>query len=115
VRRIAVAPLRLGGRDIAPGDVIYVGVGAANRDPARWPDPDRVVVDRPDANQHIQFGSGIHHCLGSHLARLQAEVALGALLARLDAPALAGEPEWSERMVLRSLQRLDVAYGAAAP
>lgn len=115
VRRIALRPLELGGRTIGAGDVIYLGVGAANRDPARWgPDADRVRVDRPDAPQHVQFGQGIHHCLGAHLARLQAEVALGALVARLDDVALAGDPVWSERMVLRSLQALPVTFSARA-
>jgi cytochrome P450 len=110
VRRIAVQPLALGDRTIAPGDVIYAGVGAANRDPARWPAPDRVQVDRPDASHHVQFGSGVHHCLGAHLARLQAEVALRALVFGLDDMALAGEPVWSERMVIRGLQSLPLTY-----
>jgi cytochrome P450 len=110
VRRIAVRPLVLGERTIEPGDVIYAGVGAANRDPARWPQPDLVRVDRPDAAHHVQFGSGVHHCLGAHLARLQAEVALGALVFGLDDVALAGDPVWSERMVIRGLQSLPVTY-----
>lgn len=114
VRRIAVEPMMLGDRTIPAGDVLYLAVGAANHDPARWPEPDRVRVDRPDAGQHVQFGSGIHHCLGAHLARLQAEVALGALVLRLDDVALAGDPVWSERMVLRGLQRLPVTYRASA-
>lgn len=113
VRRIARRPMEIGGREVAAGDVIYAGVGAANHDPDRWPDPDRVRVDRPDAAHHVQFGSGIHHCLGAHLARLQAEVALSALLFRLDDLALAGEPVWSERMVIRGLQSLPITYRAA--
>jgi cytochrome P450 len=113
VRRIAVQPMTIGRREIAAGDVVYVAVGAANRDPERWTDPDRVRVDRPDAAHHVQFGSGVHHCLGAHLARLQAEVALGALLFRLDDVALAGDPVWSERMVIRGLQRLPITYRAA--
>jgi cytochrome P450 len=114
VRRIAVQPYTIDDTTIAPGDVIYAAVGAANRDPARWDDPDAVHVDRPDAAHHVQFGSGIHHCLGAHLARLQAEVALDALLFRLDDMALAGEPQWSERMVIRGLQYLPITYRAAA-
>jgi cytochrome P450 len=113
VRRIAVQPTVIGGRPVAAGDVIYAAVGAANRDPERWAEPDRVQVDRPDAAHHVQFGSGVHHCLGSHLARLQAEVALGALVFRLEDVALAGEPVWSERMVIRGLQSLPVTYRAA--
>jgi cytochrome P450 len=114
VRRIAMQPYTIDDTTIAPGDVIYAAVGAANRDPGRWNDADAVHVDRPDAAHHVQFGSGIHHCLGAHLARLQAEVALGALLFRLDDVALAGEPRWSERMVIRGLQYLPITYRAAA-
>ena len=113
VRRIAAVPITFGTVRIAPGDVIYLGIGAANRDPDRWTDPDRVRVDREDAARHLQFGAGIHMCLGSHLARLQAEVMLGALVHRLDDVALAGEPVWSDRMVLRGLRHLPIAYRAA--
>jgi cytochrome P450 len=113
VRRIAAVPITFGTVRIAPGDVIYVGIGAANRDPDRWTDPDGVRVDREDAARHLQFGAGIHMCLGSHLARLQAEVMLGALVHRLDDVALAGEPVWSDRMVLRGLRHLPIAYRAA--
>jgi cytochrome P450 len=113
VRRIAVAPITFGIVRIAPGDVIYAGIGAANRDPDRWTDPDRVRVDREDAARHLQFGAGIHMCLGSHLARLQAEVMLGAIVHRLDDVALAGEPVWSDRMVLRGLRHLPITYRAA--
>ncbi|MDD9368943.1 MAG: cytochrome P450 [Acidimicrobiales bacterium] len=113
VRRIATQPMAIGGREVAPGDVLYPCVGAANRDPQRWEEPDLVRVDRSDAAHHVQFGSGVHHCLGAHLARLQAEVALGALVLRLDDVALAGEPAWSERMVIRGLQSLPIAYRPA--
>jgi cytochrome P450 len=110
VRRIAVQPFTLGDRDIAPGDVLYLGVGAANHDPGRWPDPDAVRVDRPDASHHVQFGSGIHACLGAHLARLVSEIALSALLTRLDDIRLTGTPVWSPRMVLRGLQSLPISF-----
>ena len=113
VRRIALEPMTYGDRDIAPGQVLYLGVGAANHDPARWGDTaDQVVVDRPDAAQHVQFGGGIHHCLGAHLARLQAEVALGALLARLHDVRLDGEPVWSGRTTLRSVAQVPLRYSA---
>jgi cytochrome P450 len=114
VRRIVVRPTVVGGQEIAPGDVVYLGLAAANRDPDRWDDPDAVHVDRPDAAHHLQFGSGIHSCLGAHLARLQAEIALGALVGRLDDIELAGEPVWSDRMVLRGLQSFPITYRPAA-
>jgi cytochrome P450 len=111
VRRIAVEPLQLGPDvpEIAPGDVVYACIGAANRDPARWTDADQVIIDRPDAARHLQFGAGIHTCLGTHLARLQAEIALGALLT-LPNLRLDGTPVWSERMVLRGLHTLPIVW-----
>jgi cytochrome P450 len=68
-----------------------------------------VVVDRSDAGQHLQFGAGVHACLGSHLARLQAEIAFAALLERLEDVELAGTPEHSTRMFIRGMARLPVA------
>lgn len=112
VRRIAVEPTTIGSTTLAPGDVLYVCLAAANHDPARWDEPETVRVGRPDAAQHLQFGLGIHTCLGTHLARLQAEVAMGALLSRLDGIELAGDPVWSDRMVLRALRSLPIAWQA---
>ena len=109
VRRITTQPTRLGGVEVPAGAVLYVGLASANRDPRRWgPDADAIVVDRHDANQHLQFGGGAHACLGSHLARLQAERMLGAFLHRLDGLELAGEPVWSTRMFIRGLHSLPV-------
>ena len=111
VRRIATQTIQLDGGTIEPGDVIYCGVGAANRDPARWGDDvDEVHVDRTDAAHHLQFGMGVHSCLGAHFARLQAEVALRAVTARLDHVRYAAPPEWSERMVIRGLQHLRITF-----
>jgi cytochrome P450 len=112
VRRVATAEMEVGGRTIADGDVLYLCVGAANHDPERWgPDADRLRIDRPDAGQHVQFGGGIHHCLGAHLARLQAEVALGSLLTRLPHLRPNGEPTWAGRTTLRSVSAVPIAYG----
>jgi cytochrome P450 len=111
VRRIATTDRRIGERDIAAGQVVYVGVGAANRDPAHWgADVDAVRVDRPGVAHHLQFGAGIHTCLGTHLARLQAEIALDALLDRLGAIELAAAPVWSPRMIIRGLQSLPISF-----
>jgi cytochrome P450 len=109
VRRITTQPTRLGGVEVPAGAVLYVGLASANRDPRRWgPDADTVVIDRPDAGQHLQFGGGAHACLGSHLARLQAERMLAAFLRRLDDLELGGEPVWSTRMFIRGLHSLPV-------
>jgi cytochrome P450 len=109
IRRITTQPTRLGGVEVPAGAVLYVGLASANRDPRRWgPHADAVVVNRPDASQHVQFGGGVHACLGSHLARLQAERILAAFLQRLDGLELAGEPVWSTRMFIRGLHSLPV-------
>jgi cytochrome P450 len=109
VRRITTRPMVVGDVDIPAGAVLFPGLASANRDPRRWgPTSEQVMVDREDANQHLQFGSGMHACLGSHLARLQAEHFLAAILGRLDDLELAGDPVWSTRMFIRGLTSLPV-------
>ena len=99
-------PSRHGGRSSAPrgaipaGDTVQCLLGAANRDPAVFPDPDRYDLTRANLDRHIAFGSGRHFCLGAALARLETRVALGALLDRLPGlrldPAHADRPHGSE-------------------
>jgi cytochrome P450 len=114
-RRITTQPTVVGDTELPAGSVIYASPASANRDPRRWGDTaDQVVVDREDAGQHLQFGAGIHACLGSHLARLQAEIVFTAILERLENLELAGEPEWSTRMFIRGLHRLPVTCSIAA-
>ncbi|MCU1370131.1 MAG: putative cytochrome [Ilumatobacteraceae bacterium] len=109
MRRITTHPTVIGDVELPAGEVIYASPAAANRDPARWGDTaDQVVVDRAEAHQHLQFGAGVHACLGSHLARLQAEIAFEALLTRLDDPQLAGTPSWDGRLFIRGLDSLPI-------
>lgn len=113
VRRIATRDMDFATPDgtttIPAGSVVYASPGSANRDEARWGDTvDAVDITRPDAGQHLQFGAGVHACLGSHLARLQAETMFTALLDRFGDIELAGEPVWSTRMVIRGLNQLPV-------
>jgi len=111
VRRVAMADIDFGGTQVPAGAVLYPCVGAANRDPARWGDThDQLDIARPDAKDHLQFGAGIHSCLGGHLARLQAEVVFEAMIDRFASVAPAGDEAWSERMVLRGLQSLPISY-----
>ncbi len=81
---LAVAPVEIGDVTVPAGEVVVISLLAANRDPARLPDADRLDVTRPDTSQrgHLAFGHGIHHCLGAPLARLEARIALGAVIAR---------------------------------
>ncbi|WP_373371794.1 cytochrome P450 [Archangium lansingense] len=82
--RIAVDPLELHGRTIRPGDVVFLGLAAANHDPAVFPDADRFDITR-DPHQHkpMSFGFGAHHCIGAGLARRELEIAFEELLQRM--------------------------------
>lgn len=109
VRRITTVPTVIGGVALPAGEVLFVGLASANRDPRRWgPSADEVDVARSDADQHLQFGGGAHACIGSHLARRQAETFFEALLGRLEGLELAGEPEWNTRLFIRGLSALPV-------
>lgn len=89
--------------------VVYASPGSANRDEAHWgATVDEVDITRGDATSHLQFGAGIHSCVGQHLARLQAEAMFTAILDRFEDIELAGEPVWSTRMVIRGLNQLPV-------
>jgi cytochrome P450 len=79
--RFVLADTELGGRKIRKGELVYAVVGSANRDPARFPDPDVFDITRTD-NRHLSFGIAIHFCLGAPLARIMIATALSALIAR---------------------------------
>jgi len=83
VDRYATRDTRLGGAVIRAGDQVTVSIAGANRDPAVFADPDAFDVRRPNAGRHLAFAHGPHFCLGAHLARLEAQVAVETLLARL--------------------------------
>ena len=81
--RHALCAATLGAADVLEGEIVNCMLGAANRDPAVFPDPDRFVLGRPNIRRHLAFAAGPHACLGFHLAKLEAQVALEVLLARL--------------------------------
>ncbi len=89
--RITTRPVTLGGVDLPAGTPVTLCIGAANRDPAQFPDPDRLDVAR-SPNRHVAFGAGIHACAGLSLARLEGTVAIGRFLARFPDYAAAGAP-----------------------
>jgi len=108
--RMTTEEVEVGGRPIAKGALVVTAIGAANRDPAQFVDPDRLDVTRKDV-RHVSFGYGIHFCLGAPLARVEGQIALGTLLRRAPRLALAEtEPEWRESSVLRGLKRLRVTF-----
>ena len=81
---------------------------AANHDPARWEDPERLDLGRKPAG-HLAFGAGIHFCLGLTLARLEAEVALTQLFERFPTLAPAGAPVWTKRPGVRGFDKLPLS------
>jgi cytochrome P450 len=114
--RFALDGTPLGRHSIERGDVVLLLLGAANRDPEQYADPDRLDLGRDNAATHLALGAGIHYCIGASLARLEGELALGALLRRWPSMALAPEPlEWRRNPVLRGLQALPLVRDAAAP
>jgi cytochrome P450 len=101
----------LAGERIRAGEPVMLLIGAANRDPARFADPDRLDVARPDLKM-LSFGGGIHFCLGAMLARVEAQIAIGTLLARVPSLELTGATlEWRTHITLRGLQALPVRIG----
>jgi hypothetical protein len=104
--RAVLEDCEIGGQRIRKGQLVAACLAAANRDPAHFPDPDRLDVGRAD-NHHLAFGQGHHFCLGSQLAKLETEVAIGALLRRF--PDFSGEPDppaWRRSMIIRGPEAL---------
>ncbi|RPF40982.1 cytochrome P450 [Streptomyces sp. Ag109_G2-6] len=110
--RFATRPLTLGGQEVAAGDPVLVVLAAADRDPARFADPDTLDLSRSD-NQHLGYGHGIHYCLGAPLARLEGQTALATLLKRLPDLELAVPPadlRWRGGLIMRGLRTLPVRF-----
>jgi cytochrome P450 len=112
--RMAAEDLKIGGVAIPAGTLVLGLLGAANRDPAQFVEPDRLDLARSEP-RHLAFGTGIHYCLGASLARLEGQMALGALLRRFPGLALDVErPAWRPSSALRGLEALPVRLGPAA-
>jgi cytochrome P450 len=110
VTRIVVGQIKIGEQTLGDGEFVSPVLAAANRDPDCFPDPNRLDLGRAN-NRHVSFGNGPHFCLGAPLARLEGEVAIGALVRRLPALRLDTDTiEWRPKPALRGLERLPVAY-----
>ncbi|MDP3221823.1 MAG: cytochrome P450, partial [Rubrivivax sp.] len=96
------------GQEVPAGSFITLAIGAANRDPAVFDEPDRLDVARKP-NNHLAFGQGAHACSGMNVARLEARVALAALLARYPRLHLRGKPVRDQRVRFRGFKHLPVA------
>jgi cytochrome P450 len=107
--RYALEDLEYAGIRFAKGEEVGLMLGAANRDPARFPDPDRFDPAR-EPNPHVSFGAGIHFCIGAPLARLEMQVALPLLFQRLPRLALAEPPRYRDTYHFHGLERLRAVF-----
>ncbi|MGH9266106.1 MAG: cytochrome P450 [Acidimicrobiales bacterium] len=108
--RIAKEDVEIGGFTVREGEQAVAILGAANRDPEQFPDPDRLDVARTP-NRHLAFGGGPHFCLGAALARLEGQIAFGTMLRRLpDLELVTTEPTYRDHYVIRGLNELRVRF-----
>jgi cytochrome P450 len=113
--RTTLADIDIAGTTIPKGSPLALMLAAGNRDPGRFPDPDRFDPDRTD-NAHLSFASGIHYCFGAPLARTEAQVALPELARRLVNPRLVADPPpYRPNPELGGPRHLQVEYYAVAP
>ena len=108
--RIPSEDVTIGGKTIGKGEMVMPFIGAADRDPAQFPTPDRLDIGRTE-NRHIAFGWGIHFCIGAPLARVEGQIAINTLLRRMPRLALAtAEPQHRQSLTLRGLTSLPVSF-----
>ena len=105
--RRTVGPVEVAGTVIPAGRPMLLGLGAANRDPAVFDDPDTFDIGRND-RRHVAFGGGAHLCLGAPIARLEVTVALRELATRFPRLRLAGDSTWRSRLAFRGRAVLPV-------
>ena len=109
INRWVVADTEVGGRAISAGQRVHLVLASANRDPARFTDPDVLDLGR-SPNPHIAFGKGIHACIGAQLARMETRIAVGRIVERLPGLALVQEPVWKDALASRSMETLVVRH-----
>jgi pimeloyl-[acyl-carrier protein] synthase len=110
--RNVLEDVTIDGKVIRKGQTIFILLGAINRDPAQFPDPDRLDITRNE-NRHLAFGYGIHFCLGAPLARIEGQIAIGALIQRVKNLVLDMESvKWRDSLVVRGLKALPVTFEA---
>lgn len=108
--RSVTADVEVGGTVIPAGSAVHLLYGAANRDPKRFPDPEKFDIQRPD-NQHVGWGRGVHSCVGGPLARLEVNIALETFLRRVESPRLVVDPPpYRVNQVFRGPLHLEVEF-----
>ena len=109
--RVLTEAVEMHGTVMAKGDRVFVFPAAAGRDPDMFADPDRLDIRRENARKQINFGFGIHLCLGAQLARLEGQTAFPILLSRLADPKLCGgAPEWKDSLIIRGVKSLPMSF-----
>jgi cytochrome P450 len=108
--RTTLEPVEIDGTVIPGAERVLVLLGSANRDPEKFPDPDRIIPER-SPNPHLSFGGGIHFCLGAPLARLEAQVMFNTLARRVPDLCVDGDVKWRPSFVIRGLEALPVTVG----
>jgi cytochrome P450 len=111
LRRVATQTIELGGHSIPAGAMVYLCLAAANRDPAQYPEPAELRIDRPNGG-HLAFGHGVHHCIGATLGRAVVMAAVRTLLTHAPRFRAAGEPRHCSMMTARYLESLPVRRDA---
>jgi cytochrome P450 len=96
---------------VPKGSLVMTVLGAASHDPSVFERPDELRLDRPNANRHLGFASGVHYCLGASLAKLEASTAITSLIRRFPDVQLAGEPGWRDRLTIRGVDHLPLSLG----
>ena len=109
VHRNVLEDLELAGQHLSAGDVVMILLAAANRDPARFADPDCFDIGRTD-NLHLAFAWGLHFCLGARLARMEGQLVLAGLVQRFTRVEPAGEPVRNPGLVIRGFDSLPVRF-----
>jgi cytochrome P450 len=109
LNRWVVAGTEVRGRAISPGERVHLVLASANRDPAKFAEPDVLDLGR-SPNPHIAFGKGIHACIGAQLARMETRIAVARIVERMPELALAREPVWKDVLASRSMEELVVRH-----
>ena len=104
-------PIELSGVKLEAGTLLLGSFGAANRDPEQFPDPEKFDIRRKE-NKHLSLGLGAHYCLGAALARMEAQISVGTMVATLKNLRLDSKfkPQWKKGLTFRALERLDVRF-----
>ena len=95
---------------VQPGTIVTTLLGAGNHDPAMFADPHLLKLDRANSNRHLAFAGGIHYCLGASLAKLEAEIAVGSMVARFPNMHAVGDITWRDRLTIRGVDHLQLEF-----